>query len=812
MLACATSDTEARFAVRVEAGPVRIALVEAEPTGGVPLVDPIFSTSEAVDAQGAAKVIVTGLDPLARYWWRVEDNGAVDDSRTGTFLTPPAAGPQASFAFTASGDAGLTPEVPGATGTELLPDRISNHEIHSLIAQRMIAEDWLAHVGLGDLLYYNFGDTLGGFADDTLTDYRRGYDDLFLQPNQVELFEAGSIIHQTDDHDYGPDNSDGTHAGKANWAQVFAEREPHHDLPDAGGASYRSWQWGRVLFVVWDCRYYRSPNSDPDGPSKTMLGNDQRQWFVDLLNNSTAEVLVIVSSVPWISGGDDSWPSFATERQELADFMTQTGHGGRSWASRTVMLSADAHRVAIDTGGNNDWGSWPCCIFASRDATPSPTMSGLYDILEQGGRGQYGTVAVTDLGGLITVNLTAWQGEAGVGSYTKAFQATAPSTASDITELVSGSHRATFEARVITEFQTGADPDGEQIPIEAGDVAYDATAKIWSTASLETAGIDEINRKSRFPRFPTDPLAPYGNEVFIRRGIDTGASVLWTPQGYYRIDDTEQIETSDGNIRLTTPDRMQGLIDAKLIQPRQYSRAQTIAAMVFDLVIDVYPEAVIAWDDDTEQLPIGRDIIVERNRHAALQDIADSHGKVMYFDSLGILRFEDAPDPDDIVWDIRAGAGGVLVDSDRRLTRQGMFNGMVASGQGSTDDPAIGIVVDTGPSSPTRWGSKFGKVPDFYSSPLVTDDATAVAAAEARLRRVIGAPYSVGFGVVPNPSLRPRQAVRVTQKDGNREKHIVQTLEVPLVADEKMTGTTREQTLVQLGSLLPGAATAQEES
>lgn len=793
LLACATGPTEARFRAKVTTGPVRIAYTTTEPAPGVPLAGALYSASTAVNAQGVAAVTVTGLTSGVRYWWRAEANGVVDDSRTGTFLTPPPAGVQASFTFTASGDAGLGTDG-GATGTELIPTRISNHPIHALIGDRMVDEDWLCHIDLGDIIYYDYGRV--DYAGSTLADYRRGWDDLFIQPHQVALFEAGSFIHVWDDHDYGPNNADGTHAAKGNAAQVFREREPHHDLPDTG-AIYRTWQVGRVQFVIWDTRYYRSPSADPDGPAKTMLGAAQKTWFQGVLAASTAEVIIIVSSIMWMDGGDDSWPDYATERQEIADMITDAGK-----ADRIVMLSADSHKAAIDTGGNNHWGGWPCAVFASRDASPS-LPSGAYDILEQGAIEQYGTVTVTDLGGLITVKLTAWQGSTELGSYTKAFAATPMVTATDATEVITGSHRVTVEARVCTEYQTGPDPAGETIGVLSGDVGFDATANVWSTVSMDTPGHDGL--VSLFPRYATDLLAPYGNELFLRYGISTGPTVLWESLGYYRIDDTEQAGASDEPIRLTGTDRMQGLIDARLIRPRQYRSTHTIAAVVSDLVRDVHPAAVIAWDDDGDQLPLGRSIVVEEDRYAALRDIATAQGKVVYFDSQGVLRFEAAPDPDQIAWDIKSGRNGVLVTSKRRVSREGMYNGVVARGEGATEAPAIGIMVDIGENSPTRWGGRFGAKPRFYSSPLLTSNTAARAAAASILRRSIGMPYSADFGTVPNPALRPRQAVRVAQKDGNREKHLIETLRLPFIGGA-MTGTTKEQTLTHVGSLLPGEA------
>src|SRR5690606_41191602 len=107
-----------------------------EPDSGVAMSDPAYSASVAVDADGAAKVVVSGLAERTRYWWRVEDDGVEDTTRTGTFLTPPPAGTPASFVFAASGDAGLG-GVGGYTGTVLPPHRHSNHLIHSLICDRI---------------------------------------------------------------------------------------------------------------------------------------------------------------------------------------------------------------------------------------------------------------------------------------------------------------------------------------------------------------------------------------------------------------------------------------------------------------------------------------------------------------------------------------------------------------------------------------------------------------------------------------------------------------------------------------------------
>lgn len=376
----------------------------------------------------------------------------------------------------------------------------------------------------------------------------------------------------------------------------------------------------------------------------------------------------------------------------------------------------------------------------------------------------------------------------------------------DLVPIVSGSHRVIVTARVLTTFQTGHDPAGEDIPIISGDVEFDATADVLSTLELDTHGISEADLRSLFPRRAGDLLSPYGHEVFVRRGVDTGDQQLWVPLGIFRIDNAEQQPASDGPIRLSCSDRWAGIVDSQLLAPRQFRRGRTISSIVDELVGEVYPSAVVVFDDDSGAASIGRQMIVEKSRATALRDIADALSKIVYWDGEGVLRFETPPALDEIVWDISAGRDGVLVEAARRVSREGMANGVVATGEGSSAQPVRGVAVDRGPNSPTRWDPPddpaqlwFGQVPTRFSSPILTSDEQAQQAAETVLRRKLGMPYSVDFGVVPNPALRPYHAVRVTQKDGNRETHEVETLSIPLTVAGRMTGTTKEKTHVSIG-------------
>lgn len=380
-------------------------------------------------------------------------------------------------------------------------------------------------------------------------------------------------------------------------------------------------------------------------------------------------------------------------------------------------------------------------------------------------------------------------------------------TVVEFADLLSGSHDVVIEARVLTSYTTGLEPDGATVPILSGDVHFDGTAEVRATLDLEVPGVDEETGRPWFPRRATDLLAPYGNELHIRRGVRLGGpddEVLWSSLGYFRIESAEQDGKADSPIRIGGSDRMAGIVEARPIDVRELTPDMTVGDVLTILVGEVYPTAAIVFDDDSGSLEIGRTLVVEESRYEVLLEVANSLGKILYWGGEGLLRVEDAPDESTPLWEVKAGKEGVLLDAGRRVSREGVFNAVVATGEGGDNsaDPVRGLALDRGAASPTRWGGPFGRVPRFYSSPFITTQAQATAAAREMLRRSLGAPYSADFGAIVNPALRPYDPVRVTHSDGNREVHAMERVTIPLTASGAMAGSTREKSLVVIGSEL----------
>jgi phosphodiesterase/alkaline phosphatase D-like protein len=107
---------------------------------------------------------------------------------------------------------------------------------------------------------------------------------------------------------------------------------------------WRSWRWGRhAEFFLLDTRCCRSANRDPDGPGKTMLGAEQKQWLIDALSASDAAFKVVFTSVSLFGKTNDDWSGFLYERDQLLDEL------GRRGISGLIALAGDGHLFAVRT-------------------------------------------------------------------------------------------------------------------------------------------------------------------------------------------------------------------------------------------------------------------------------------------------------------------------------------------------------------------------------------------------------------------------------------------------------------------------------
>jgi len=361
-------------------------------------------------------------------------------------------------------------------------------------------------------------------------------------------------------------------------------------------------------------------------------------------------------------------------------------------------------------------------------------------------------------------------------------------------DTIPGSHKAVFRARVVSGLQTTTSPvNGVDVPIVEGDVTFDVNSDVNASCDL-TVSLD-------WPYTASSTGAPYGQELFIERGIEYGNGIReYVGLGYFRINSVEQGNAPRGNLRISGEDRMSMLRDARPLAPVFYGSTSTVGSVIDGVVQGAIPGATTVYPDwDPYSITLGADHILEDDRIKFLTDIVTAYGRVMYFDYKGRFVVKQIPvaDPYSPAYEIRVGRKGVLCSMSRRLDRDGVYNAVVATGEPVGDQPPVrAVAFDLVTTSPTYYNGPFGSVPRFFSSSFLQTEAQCQSAAQSLLGSSTGLPYVVSLGVVPNPALEGWDVLKVTYDDNRiAEIHVVDTITYAMSAAGNMNINTRKKFL-----------------
>jgi phosphodiesterase/alkaline phosphatase D-like protein len=320
------------------------------------------------------KIVVTGLLPDQRYFYRWRHGAVMSD--IGTFRTAPLPSISASVRFAYSGDSDGTRvgSAPAFNGFEVLD------------AVRAERPDFFIY--LGDTIYADSAKRAAGPAT-TLDEYRAAYLVNRETAALPALLEATSTYALWDDHEFR-DDSGGQSLDQVLYAtgrQAFMEYMPVEDVTVAdpscaGNPRFRVVPWGKDVDLMFlDLRSCRSPevklacefapghsNAAPTlpaflrslpafapffpappssaclagivDPARTMLGSVQKERFKKALLESTARFKFVVNEVeigqsyvfPY-----DRWEGYAAERAEILRFIRDHA------IEHVVFLTTDSH-------------------------------------------------------------------------------------------------------------------------------------------------------------------------------------------------------------------------------------------------------------------------------------------------------------------------------------------------------------------------------------------------------------------------------------------------------------------------------------
>lgn len=357
-------------------------------------------------------------------------------------------------------------------------------------------------------------------------------------------------------------------------------------------------------------------------------------------------------------------------------------------------------------------------------------------------------------------------------------------------KAINQSHKLAVEILVRSPAGTLLAVFNDPIVITAGSVTLDHNAATRGRIDLTLVDDSTLNL---VPNKPSSLLAPCGNQIVVKRGIEYPNGLRELIQlGVFRIDRTVVNDSgNDLSIQVAALDRSSIVIDARFEEPYQIAAGTLVETAIFNLVKEAVSDVVADFPGTGFVTPA---VIGEEggDRWALAQGLAKASGLLLYFDGDGRLKLVPQPSGGPVAT-LSEGEKGVLLQAGREWTRQGAYNRIIATGENTAEvTPVRGVATDLNPASAMYYHGAFGKVPGFYSSQFIVTAAQAQAAAETMLNLQLGTMEVVNFGALVDPTLEPGDVVRITRaRAGIDEDHAIDQLTIPLSANDTMTGVTR---------------------
>ncbi len=293
---------------------------------------------------------LTGLLPNAEYRVRVEAGTDAGSVVEGGFRTAPSANQSEPVVFTVS------------TG-QAYPDQDAVGGGYKIYGA-MLKLDPSFFVHTGDIVYY---DRLAK----TLPLARWHWARMYSLATNVEFHRQVASYFIKDDHDtWMNDCWPGRKTrfmGDFTFEQglaVFGEQVP------MGDRTWRTFRWGKDL-QIWlvEGRDYRSANTMPDGPDKTIWGEKQKAWFKRTVRGSDASFRILISPTP-VVGPDrtnkhdnHSNKDFQREGSEIREFLSTQKNmyvicGDRHWQYVSVDKATGVREYSCGPASDKHAGGW----------------------------------------------------------------------------------------------------------------------------------------------------------------------------------------------------------------------------------------------------------------------------------------------------------------------------------------------------------------------------------------------------------------------------------------------------------------------
>lgn len=331
-------------------------------------------------------------------------------------------------------------------------------------------------------------------------------------------------------------------------------------------------------------------------------------------------------------------------------------------------------------------------------------------------------------------------------------------TSSQFNAALTASH--TVVSRV-TVYSGGAST-GRVLTPASGYVTADASNVVRRTCQIT------LNDPSVVPVLTSDPLAPYGNELFLERGIQfPDGTREYVPLGVFGITGTD-VQDSGAGFLMTVDgsDRARKVQRAKFTDVYPVAAGTNVGTAIANIVTSRYAAATLNFAPASA---VTAALVYDAGGDpwTAATDLAASIGYELFVDPTGVFVLRPVPNPytAGISWTYAEGALSLLSKVDRKLDDSKTINYVIVTGEnaGSKTTVPRAVAQDSNTASPTYTGGPYGMVVQAVVDRTVQTTADAQAAATAILNRSLGLTEEVDSEGVLHPGQEPSDVVLVTR-------------------------------------------------
>lgn len=185
---------------------------------------------------------------------------------------------------------------------------------------------------------------------DSRTGFLHRYTHTRSLPETQALFASSHHYAIWDDHDFGPNNSDGSYVMKETASEIFQLfwGNPNYDVTGEGGIT-GSFEWADLQFFLLDNRYHRTSNYNRTG-KREMLGKAQIDWLINALASSRApfKFVAIGGQVLNSEAMYENYATFPEEQQYLLRKIREARIEG------VIFLDGDRHHTGLSKMKESD--------------------------------------------------------------------------------------------------------------------------------------------------------------------------------------------------------------------------------------------------------------------------------------------------------------------------------------------------------------------------------------------------------------------------------------------------------------------------